>query len=174
GQVYWSDEQQMSVYPENYHRALDQRLGSQVRATETITEIYCERDALERFMGEVRDYARRNKVDIIHGSVRLIEQDRESFLAWARRSYACVLFHIHVEHTTSGLIKAGDVLRRLADIGIKYGGSYYPTYNRYALRRQVEACFPQLPEFLKLKRKHDPQELFQSEWYRHYRKMYEK
>jgi len=174
GQVYWSDEQQMSAYPENYHRALDQRLGAQVRASETMTEICCERDALERFLGEVRDYARRDKVDIIYGSVRLIEQDRETFLPWARRSYACVLFNIHVEHTTSGLIKAGDVLRRLVDIGIKHGGSYYPTYNRYALRRQVEACFPQLPEFLRLKRKHDPQELFQSEWYRHYKKMYEK
>jgi FAD/FMN-containing dehydrogenase len=174
GQVYWSDEQQMSVYPENYHRALDQRVGAQVRATEAITEIYCERDALERFMTDVRDYARRDKVDLIYGTVRLIEQDRESFLAWARRPYACVIFNVHVEHTTSGLIKAGDVFRRLIDIGLKYGGSYFPTYNRYALRRQVDACYPQLQEFLKLKLKHDPQELFQSEWYRHYKRMYEK
>src|SRR5688572_4465307 len=151
GQIYWSDEAQMGVYPENYHRALDQRVGAQVRATEATTEIYCERDALERFMTEVRDYARRDKVDIIYGSIRLIEQDRESFLAWAKKSYACVIFNVHVEHTTSGLIKAGDVFRRLIDIGLKYGGSYYPTYNRYALRRQVDACFPQMQEFLKLK-----------------------
>jgi FAD/FMN-containing dehydrogenase len=174
GQVYWSDEMQMSIYPENYHRVLDQRVGAQVKATEAITEIYCERDALERFMGEVRDYARRDKVDIIYGTVRLIEQDRESFLPWARKPYACVIFNVHVEHTSSGLIKAGDVFRRLIDIGLKHGGSYFPTYNRYALRRQVDACFPQLPQFLKLKLKHDPQELFQSEWYRHYKRMYEK
>jgi FAD/FMN-containing dehydrogenase len=174
GQVYWADEAQMSVYPEGYHRALDQRVGAQVRATEAITEIYCERDALERFMGEVRDYARRDKVDIIYGTVRLIEQDRESFLPWARKPYACVIFNVHVEHTTSGLIKAGDVFRRLIDIGLKHGGSYFPTYNRYALRRQVDACYPQLQEFLKLKLKYDPQKLFQSEWYRHYERMYEK
>jgi FAD/FMN-containing dehydrogenase len=174
GQVYWSDEQQMNAYPENYHRALDQRLGSQNKGTEAITEIYCDRDALERFMMDVRDYARRDKVDIIYGTVRLIEQDRESFLPWARRPYACVIFNVHVEHTTSGLIKAGDVFRRLIDIGLKYNGSYYPTYNRYGLRRQVDACYPRLQEFLKLKLKHDPQELFQSEWYRHYKRMYEK
>ena len=174
GQVYWADEAQMSIYPENYHRALDQRVGATVKATETITEIYCEREALERFMTEVRDYARRDKVDIIHATVRLIEQDRESFLAWARKPYACVLFNVHVEHTTSGLIKAGDLFRRLIDIGLKHGGSYFPSYNRYALRRQVEACFPQMQEFLKLKRKYDPKELFQSEWYRHYKRMFEK
>jgi FAD/FMN-containing dehydrogenase len=174
GQVYWADDAQMSVYPENYHRALDQRLGSQNRGTEAITEIYCERDALERFMLEVRDYARRDKVDIIYGTVRLIEQDRETFLPWARKPYACVIFNVHVEHTSSGMIKAGDVFRRLIDIGIKHGGSYYPTYNRYGLRRQVDACYPQMQEFLKLKLKYDPQKLFQSEWYRHYERMYEK
>jgi len=37
----------------------------------------------------------------------------------------------------------------------------------------VQACWPQMPEFLRLKRKHDPQELFQSDWYRHYRTMFE-
>lgn len=173
GQVYWSDEAQMSVYPEGYHRALDKRVGARVRATEAVTEIYCEREHLERFMADVRDYTRRDKVEIISATVRLIEQDRESYLAWARRPYACVTFHVHVEHTTSGLIKAGDVFRRLIDIGLKYGGSYYPTYNRYGLRRQVNACFPQLREFLKAKLKHDPQELFQSEWYRAYKRMFE-
>jgi hypothetical protein len=40
------------------------------------------------------------------------------------------------------------------------------------VRRQVDACFPQFQEFLKLKRKYDPSELFQSDWYRHYKKMY--
>jgi len=104
--------------------------------------------------------------------VRLIEQDRESFLAWARKPYAGVVFNLHVEHTSSGTIRAGDQFRRLIDIGIKHGGSYYPTYNRYALRRQVDACFPQFRDFLRLKKKYDPQELFQSDWYRHYMRMY--
>src|SRR5712664_2795042 len=172
GQVYWSDEAQMSIYPENYHRELDRRYAAPNRATEAITEIYCERDALEAFMSDVRDYARRERIEIIYGTVRLIEQDRESFLAWAKKPYACVIFNLHVEHTTRGSIRAGDAFRRLIDIGIKYGGSYYPTYHRHALRQQVEACFPQFLEFLKLKRKYDPQELFQSDWYRHYRRMF--
>ena len=30
-------------------------------------------------------------------------------------------------------------------------------------------CYPQFGEFLRLKRKYDPTELFQSDWYRHYR-----
>ena len=172
GQLYWSDEHQMSFYPDDYHRALDRMMDAPNKSAEAITEIYCEREALERFMGEVRDYARRENVNIIYGTVRLIEQDRESFLPWARKPYACVIFNLHIEHTTGGVIRGADALRRLIDIGLRHGGSYFPTYHRYALRRQVDACYPQFETFLKLKRKYDPEELYQSEWYRHYKKMF--
>src|SRR3989441_5155512 len=90
----------------------------------------------------------------------------------AFQRYACVVFNLHIEHTSRGLIRAGDQFRRLIDLGIKYGGSWYPTYHRHALRRQVDACYPQLADFLKLKRKYDPEELFQSDWYRHYKNMF--
>jgi len=172
GQVYWSDEHQMSIYPDHYHRALDRKLGEKHQATEAITEIYCERDALERFMADVREDARRNKVNIIYGTIRLIEQDRESFLAWARKSYACVIFNLHVVHTPEGIRHSANAFRRLIDIGIRHGGSYFPTYHKYATRKQVETCYPQFRDFLKLKRKYDPAEVFQSDWYRHYRKMF--
>lgn len=172
GQVYWSDEHQMSIYPDHYHRSIDRQLKARDNSTEAITEIYCEREVLERFMAEVREDARRNKVEIIYGTIRLIEQDKESFLAWAKKPYACVIFNIHVVHTPEGIRRAADAFRRLIDIGIKYGGSYFLTYHKYATRRQVETCYPQFSEFLKLKRKYDPTESFQSDWYRHYRKMF--
>ena len=169
-QVYWSDEHQMSIYPDYYHREIDRRLKT--KATEAITEIYCERGALERFMVDVAADARRNETEIIYGTVRLIEADRESFLAWAKKPYACVIFNLHVVHTPGGMRRASNAFRRLIDLGIKYGGSYYPTYHKYATRKQVETCYPQFAEFLKLKLKHDPGEVFQSDWYRHYRKMF--
>jgi hypothetical protein len=47
------------------------------------------------------------------------------------------------------------------------------TYHRYASRMQVEGCYPQFAEFLELKRKYDPEERFQSDWYRHYKTIFE-
>jgi FAD/FMN-containing dehydrogenase len=82
------------------------------------------------------------------------------------------VFNIHIEHSTRGLIRAGDAFRRLIDIGLRYGGGWYLAYHRHALRRQLDLWFPQFSEFLQLKRKHDPSELFQSDWYRHYKAMY--
>jgi FAD/FMN-containing dehydrogenase len=171
GQLFWSDELQMAAYPDNYHRELERRLQSP-KGTDVITEICCEPAALERLMGEMREYARRDEVDIVSATLRMVEQDTESFLAWARKPYACLSLNVHLEHSTRGMIRAGDAFRRLIDIGLRHGGSFYPAYHRHALRRQMDVCFPQFQEFLKLKHKYDPTELFQSDWYKHYKNMY--
>ena len=55
---------------------------------------------------------------------------------------------------------------------IGHGGSYFLTYHRWARREQVEAAYPQFAEFLRRKVQHDPQERFQSDWWRHYRTMF--
>jgi hypothetical protein len=52
------------------------------------------------------------------------------------------------------------------------GGTYYRTYHRYATRNQVESCYPEIAEFVRLKIKYDAEERFQSDWYRHYRAMF--
>jgi FAD/FMN-containing dehydrogenase len=162
----------MSTYLDGYHARLDRQRGVNDRATEMITEIYVPRPALPSFMAEVAAAFRTNGVPIVYGTVRLIEQDDESVLAWAKQPYACIIFNLHVVHTPEGLARAAEAFRGLIDMGVKRGGRYYLTYHRHARRDQVEACYPQLAEFLRLKRKYDPEERFQSEWYRHYMQMF--
>jgi FAD/FMN-containing dehydrogenase len=171
-QVYWSDSQLSAAYVDNYHEELSRKLGAKVKATEMITEIYVPRQKLVEFMQEAKKVLREQDANVIYGTVRLIEKDTESFLAWARESWACVIFNLHINHDAEGIERAANSFRSLIDLGIRYGGSYYLTYHRYARREQVEACYPQFKEFLRMKLKYDPQEVFQSDWYRHYKKMF--
>jgi FAD/FMN-containing dehydrogenase len=171
GQIYWSDTHQLSVYLDDYHRTLDRQSGTAERGSEMITEVYVPRDQLAAFMAATRADFRQHEAELIYGTIRLIERDDESFLAWAKERYACVVFNLHVEHSAAGIEKAKEDFRRLIDRAIQYGGSYYLTYHRWATREQVLACYPQFPEFLRLKRRYDPAETFQSDWYRHYRTM---
>jgi FAD/FMN-containing dehydrogenase len=172
GRVYWSDLHQLSIYPDNYHREIDAKLHAPYPATEIITEIDVPRSALKGFFDEVRGDFRTNKVDLIYGTVRLIERDDESFLPWAKQPYACVIFNLHTVHSPDGLRRSADAFRRLIDLAAKRGGTYYLTYHRYARREQIESCYPQFAEFLRLKQKYDPEERFQSDWYRYYKTMF--
>ena len=132
GQLYWSDTAQLSVYIDDYHTDLARRLGAAERATEMISEIYVPRASLDRFLEDVRRDVRENKVELIYGTIRLIERDEETVLAWAQEPWACVIFNIHTVHTPAGLERSAAAFRRLIDHGLRYGGSYFLTYHRWA------------------------------------------
>ena len=160
------------MYIDDYHAELDQRLGSLHQGTEMITELYVPRPALSSFLTALRADFRQNGVKLIYGTIRLIERDDESVLAWAREPWACTVMNLHVDHSDNGMRRAADDFRRVIDRAIEHGGSYFLTYHRWASRAQVEACHPRMAEFLRLKRQMDPHEIFQSDWYRHYKRMF--
>jgi FAD/FMN-containing dehydrogenase len=172
GQIYYSDRHQMADYLDGYHRRLDQVMGAEHRATEMISELYVPRDRLADFMAAVGEDFRKHNVDVIYGTIRLIERDDESFLAWASEPWACVIFNLHTVHTPDGIAHTAEAFRRLIDLAIERGGTYYLTYHRWATHEQVETCYPQLRQFLEMKREYDPEERFQSDWYRHYRDLF--
>jgi FAD/FMN-containing dehydrogenase len=170
-QVYWADSQLSAAYVDDYHADLSRALGAKTPGTEMITEIYVPRDRLAPFLWEARDLLREVKANVIYGTVRMIEPDSETFLAWARERFACVIFNLHVDHTPAALERAAATFRGLIDLGLSQGGSYYLTYHRWARRDQLERAYPQMRAFLAKKLEWDPQEVFQSTWYRHHRSL---
>lgn len=173
GQIYWSDSQLFGSYLDNYHEELDRKLHAPIPGTEMITEIDVPRSALVDFMEEAGAMLRTQDANVIYGVVRLIEKDDETFMPWAKDRYACVVFNLHVTHDSQSIAKAARSFCSLIDLAIKHNGNYYLTYHRFAAREQVERCYPQFRQFLELKRQYDPAEIFQSNWYRHYRKMFQ-
>lgn len=172
GQLYWSDTHQLATYVDDYHPELDRRLGAACPGSEMISELYVPRPLLTAFLTDARALLRELRADVVYGTIRLIERDEESFLAWAREPWACTIFNVHVDHSPDGIARAAEAFRGLIEIARTRGGSYFPTYHRWATRDQVQACHPRLPELLRLKRHHDPDELFQSTWYQHYAAMF--
>ena len=168
GQIYWSDTQQFNYYAEGYHQKIDVCTRAACAHTEMITELYVPRQNLTAFLHSVRIFARRYGWNIIYGTIRLIERDDETFLAWARESWACVVLNLCVEHSARGLEQAKSAFRCLIQIAINYGGTYYLTYHKWATRDQVLACYPQLPHFLQEKKRFDPHQIFVSNWYHSY------
>lgn len=170
GQLYWSDRLQQSTYLDGYHQHIDATLGH--CGSEMIGEIYVPHARLADFMRAAAADFREHAVDLIYGTIRLIERDRESFLPWAKQDYACIIFNLHTVHTPEGIEATAQAFRRLTDLAIARDGSYYLTYSKAASLRQLRACHPNIDQFFAWKRRLDPQERFQSNWYRHYRALF--
>ena len=171
GQTYWSDTSQLSAYLPNYAQKLREQIGGE-ESSLIITEIYVPRADLSDFLAQAAELLRSNHTIAIYGTVRLIEKDDESFLAWAKESYACIIFNLLTLHTPGGIEASARSFRGLIDLAVARGGSYYLTYHKFAKLEQVMACYPQFKQFLDLKRNYDPAERFQSDWYRYYRKLF--
>ena len=174
GQFYWSDAHQLSGYIEGQDEVIDRATGSRAPGTLMITEVYVPRARLPDFLRVAAELLRIRQANLVYGTVRFIRKDDDTFLPWARDSFACVVMNLRVLHDAEGLETARVQFQDLIDAALALGGSYFLTYHRWARKDQVLKAYPRFPEFLALKRKYDPEERFQSEWYRHYRAMFSK
>jgi FAD/FMN-containing dehydrogenase len=170
--VEWSDLHQLSTYPAGYHSEIEKRLGAEYVGADMILEVYVPRDELISLFEEARRILLESGMPLIYGTVRFIEQDKDSYLAWAKKRYACVIFSPHTSGEAQDLKKTGEVCRQLIRAANKRGGSFYLTYNRFATRDDLASAYPQFQDFLRLKKQYDARETFQSDWYRYYKGLY--
>ncbi len=169
GQVYWSDTHQLSPYLPDYARRIAELRPTAGASSLVITELYVPGAALHLLLQSAAVELRRRGVIVIYGTVRRIERDGESWLAWARESFSCVIFNLLVEHTPEGRERAAGAFRALIDLAADLGGSFYLTYHRHASAAQLRRCYPRVDEFFARKLEEDPAEVWRSDWYRHTR-----
>jgi FAD/FMN-containing dehydrogenase len=175
GRVYWSDTMQLSTYIPSYEQFIKSESGggSGVEESLMIGELYVPPDVLIDFLAAARVVLRETGVEDIYGTIRSIQRDTTTFLPWARRDYACVIFNLRTRHDAAGIDRSARASRGLHDAAIALGGSFYLTYHRFATRAQLEACYPMFRRFLALKRQYDPHDRFTSEWYRHHLRLFD-
>ena len=172
GQRYWSDDHQFSPYLPEAGTLLGKTLGWAIPRSLVITELYVPRPKFVDFMRRAKTVLEETEANLVYGTVRLIEQENETFLRWASQDFACVIFNLLVEHSSEGKRKAAQQFQMLIDCALNEGGSFYLTYHRWARRDQVETAYPQFRSFLERKSRWDPTNLFSSDWYNYYSELF--
>ncbi len=174
GRVYWSDTMQLSTYIPDYSEFLASRglMGDGVQESLLIGEQYVPPGRIIEFLERSRAVLRETGVEDIYGTIRAIRRDETSFLPWAREDFACVIFNLRTPHTSTGIERTDETFRKLTDASLDLGGGFYLTYHRAATAEQVNRAYPQFREFLAKKEQYDPSGVFQSDWYRHYRRLF--
>lgn len=171
GRVYESDTMQLATYVADYAELLHRAAGDESAPDESLVigEHYVPYDRIGDFMRAARDVLRTHGTEVIYGTIRAIRADTTSFLPWARQDSACVIFNLRTPHTPEGLERTAAAFRGLVDASLRFDGSYFLTYHRYATAEQLLRAHPRLPAFAERKRELDPDDVLTSDWWRHVR-----
>jgi FAD/FMN-containing dehydrogenase len=167
GDVVWSDTFQMDrAYVDGYHREVDRALGATTPASESLLEFFVPRERLPELLADVRADLLARGVAPLYGTVRSAERDAETALPWAAVPRAGLVLNFHVPHDEAGIAGLRATFRRLADLALARGGTFYLTYHPFATAAQLDAGHPGLRALLAEKDRADPQGTFASDWER--------
>ena len=139
-------------------------------STDIVMEFFVPAGQLSRFIAKLRESQRAHPVDVLNVTLRHVLRDEDTFLRYADQPMHCAVFLIHQPLTPEAEAATERATRSMIQAALDCGGRYYLPYRLHATAEQFAASFPKAKEFFALKRKHDPEELFQNEFYRRYAK----
>ncbi|OGA14929.1 MAG: hypothetical protein A3I63_00955 [Betaproteobacteria bacterium RIFCSPLOWO2_02_FULL_66_14] len=132
----------------------------------------CEVDALlppeqaGDFLAATNALLAQRRLERIRISTRKLCRGAETALSWARRDWTNVLVQFGRRETLGASVHAAEVRRLLYAEALARSGSF-PAWSAPGVSRaQLATCYPQLGEFIAEKRRYDPMERLQNDWYR--------
>ncbi|HJN37511.1 MAG TPA: hypothetical protein QF353_01890 [Gammaproteobacteria bacterium] len=111
---------------------------------------------------------------MLNVTIREVKKDDISLLPYAKKDVyglVCLLSHGKTTEDEEKIkIFTQDVI---ADV-IKQGGTFYLPYRLHYRANQLLAAYPEIKNWVKLKKKYDPELIFQSQFFYYIQKILEK
>jgi FAD/FMN-containing dehydrogenase len=138
--------------------------------TDILHEYFVAPENAGEFLAAARNIIREHKGDLLNVTVRDVRADRDTFLNYADKDLLAFVMFFSQPRTAVGEAEMQSMTQELVDASLKSGGRYYLPYRLHATPAQFRRAYPQAGEFFNLKRRYDPGELFQNQFYRKYGK----
>lgn len=138
--------------------------------TDILHEYFVPRDRAASFVASMREIITRRKANLLNVTVREVNEDQDTFLRYADQPMLAFVMLYVQEKTPAGEQDMAELTTELIDAALRHGGRYYLPYRLHASPEQFARAYPQAAEFFELKRKYDPDELFQNQFYVKYGK----
>jgi len=123
-------------------------------------------ERLDSLLACFKHVAAERRIRLERIAVRKIRPENETFLCWARREWAQVTLYYAMRETLASCTHAVEIERLLVDFVISGGGSFRIAAAPQASLAQLKRCYPQLGDFFAQKKRLDPAERLQNDWYR--------
>jgi FAD/FMN-containing dehydrogenase len=161
-----------SVFSRNQimNESADWFLDHSDATTDVLHEYFLPRDKAVPFLRQAKAVIRAHHEDLLNVTVREVQTDNDTFLRYADQPMIAFVMFFSQRRTTSGEQDMEQLTRELVDAALRSGGRYYLPYRLHASGEEFRAAYPQAEDFFRLKRKYDPDSLFENEFYVKYAK----
>lgn len=136
--------------------------------TDLLQEYFVPLDRFVPFVDGMREIVRSEELNLMNVTVRYVPQNEEAMLSYARQESLALVLLINSKRSARDVAKLEAATRRLVDLALEQGGSYYLTYQLFPTREQFAKAYPQAEAFFQWKRKWDPELRFMNEFYARY------
>jgi FAD/FMN-containing dehydrogenase len=169
----WQAEKKLQRLLEDEHFSRNQLLNESVdifadrsaETTDILHEYFIPPDQFNNFVRRLRETIPRHRGDLLNVTIRNVRRDDDAYLRYADRElFALVLLFVQAR-SPAGEAQMAAMTRDLINAALDCDGRYYLPYRLHATSEQFNRAYPRAREFFELKRLHDPDELFQNQYY---------
>src|SRR5262249_5885475 len=132
------------------------------KRTDILHEYFLPPENLEGFLAVCRTTIPGSRQDLLNVTLRYLQEDRLSTLAYARGTRIAAVMLFSQRMTRADDEATATLPQRLIAAALDAGGSYSLPYRLHARRDQVARAYPRLEEFQAGKRRYDPGFLFRN------------
>lgn len=136
--------------------------------TDILHEYFIPPDRCAEFVTACRDVIRASFQELMNITLRFVDTDQDSVLAYATTPRVAAVLLFSQEKTTRGEADMARMTSALIERVLAIGGTYYLPYRPHATLDQFRRGYSRHAEFAALKRKYDPKQLFRNGFWDYY------
>jgi FAD/FMN-containing dehydrogenase len=136
--------------------------------TDILHEYFIAPDKCAEFVQACRDVIRGSFQELMNITLRFVDTDQDSILAYAPTPRVAAVLLFSQEKTTRGEADMARMTSALIERVLALGGTYYLPYRPHATVDQFKRGYARHAEFAALKRRYDPELLFRNGFWDYY------
>lgn len=137
-------------------------------STDILHEYFVPPEAFGAFVERLRAIVPRHGGDLLNVTVRNVLRDDDAFLRYADRDLFGFVMLFNQARSAEGEARMESMTRELVDAALGLGGRYYLPYRLHPTQEQLERAYPQARGFFELKRRYDPDGVFENAFWLRY------
>jgi FAD/FMN-containing dehydrogenase len=174
--IRWSSEKALGAEVRGKHFSRNQLLNEGVevfeersnRRVDILHEYFVPADQFASFVERLRTIIPKHHGNLLNVTVRNVLCDKDTFLRYADQDVFSFVLLFNQARTEQADRAMEAMTKEIIAAVLALHGHYYLPYRLHASKEQFFKAYPQAREFFQMKRRYDPDELFQNEFYRKY------